>query len=656
MSKATNNTNDNNNSNKNNKNGQSAGKKPAQKKSLVEMFIGTAEEREAAAKKKKAQAEKRAIERKNADAKKHAAKQPEVAENKQQRGIRFLGGLLFSKMARGGAQELSNNADEVNKLNVFPVPDGDTGDNMKMTIESGVAAIENLDTDNLAEVMQELSHGMLLGARGNSGVILSQFFAGMAKGLEGIEQANPQTLGHALEIGVEQAYASVMTPTEGTILTVARESVEFAVRKLHRNSTIKTFFRDLVDEMQASLDRTPEILAVLKEADVVDSGGAGLLYIMDGFNRVLNGKTIAAEGADVSDEAKKKASVAKTSFGPDSEMTYGYCTELLLQLQNSKCNPAKYSIAPLKKFLASIGDSIVAFKTDSIVKIHVHTFTPEKVLEYCRSVGEFLTVKIENMSVQHTESADEKSAAGENEDTAEEKDETVLIEVKPRSAEKKKHAVVTVCNGEGMISIFSELGADVIVVGGQAHNPSTNDFLDAFAKINAENIFVFPNNGNIMMAASQAAELHSDANVIVIPSKIVCAGYIAMATVDLDGREADEVRDRMIETIQRVATGYVSPSVRDADIGGINIKTGDTIGIIGKDIVVSDASRTAAVCALADRLLEGDRFMLTVFTGEDAAEDECNAIKEQIEREHPDIELYFVKGDQQIYPYLFIAE
>lgn len=654
MSKATKNTNGNTNDN-NKKNDQGAGKKPAQKKSLVEMFIGTAQEREAAAKKKKEQAEKRAIQRKNADEKKRAAKQPQKSENTQQRGIRFLGGLLFSKMAKGGAQELSNNAEEVNKLNVFPVPDGDTGDNMKMTIESGVAAIENLDTDNLAEVMQELSHGMLLGARGNSGVILSQFFAGMAKGLDGVEQANPQTLGHALEIGVEQAYASVMTPTEGTILTVARESVEFAVRKLHRNSTIKTFFRDLVDEMQASLDRTPEILAVLKEADVVDSGGAGLLYIMDGFNRVLNGKIID-DGAEVSDEAKKKVNVAKTSFGPDSEMTYGYCTELLLQLQNSKCNPAKYSIAPLKKFLASIGDSIVAFKTDSIVKIHVHTFTPEKVLEYCRSVGEFLTVKIENMSVQHTESADEKGAADESEDIAEEKDETVLIEVKPRSEEKKKHAVVTVCNGEGMISIFSELGADVIIVGGQAHNPSTNDFLDAFAKINAENIFVFPNNGNIMMAASQAAELHSDANVVVIPSKIVCAGYIAMATVDLDGREADEVRDRMIETIQRVATGYVSPSVRDADIGGINIKNGDTIGIIGKDIVVSDASRITAVCALADRLLEGDRFMLTVFTGEDAAEDECNAIKEQIEREHPDIELYFVKGDQQIYPYLFIAE
>ncbi len=630
--------------------------KPAQKKTLVEKFIGTPEERKAAAEKRKAQAEKRALEKKQAEAKKRAAKQQTKSKSGQtsgQKGIRFIGGRMFSKMARGGARELSNNADEVNKLNVFPVPDGDTGDNMKMTIESGVAALEGLDTDNLAEVMHVLSHGMLLGARGNSGVILSQFFAGMAKGLDGVEQANPKTLGHALELGVEQAYASVMTPTEGTILTVARESVEFAVQKLHPQSTIKTFFRDLVNEMHASLDRTPEILAVLKEAEVVDSGGAGLLYIMDGFNQVLNGKEIADEKASA--EATKKASVAKSSFGADSEMTYGYCTELLLQLQNSKCDPAAYDIEPLKEFLSSIGDSIVAFKTDSIVKIHVHTFTPERVLEYCRRVGEFLTVKIENMSVQHTESDSDSQVpepAAETVDDA----STVLIEVKPRTEEKKKHAVVTVCNGEGMISVFSELGADIIVVGGQAHNPSTNDFLDAFARINAENIFVFPNNGNIMMAASQAAELYKDARIIVLPSKIVCTGYIAMATADLDNPNPDEIRDRMIEAMHRVSTGYVSPSIRDADIGGINIKNGDTIGIIGKDIVVSDADRESAVCALADRLLEGDRFMLTVFTGEDAPSRESAAIRARIEQEHPDIELYFVKGDQQIYPYLFIAE
>ena len=633
-------------------------KKPAQKKTLVEKFIGTPEERKAAAEKRKAQAEKRALEKKRAEAKKRAAKEkPKSAANEQpkQKGIRFIGGRLFSKMAKGGAQELSNNADEVNKLNVFPVPDGDTGDNMKMTIESGVAALEGLDTDNLAEVMHVLSHGMLLGARGNSGVILSQFFAGMAKGLEGIEQANPKALGHALELGVEQAYASVMTPTEGTILTVARESVEFAVRKLHPQSTIKTFFRDLVAEMHASLDRTPEILAVLKEAEVVDSGGAGLLYIMDGFNQVLNGKEIADERASA--EAKKKADIVNTAFGADSEMTYGYCTELLLQLQNSKCDPATYDIEPLKAFLSGIGDSIVAFKTDSIVKIHVHTFTPEKVLEYCRGVGEFLTVKIENMSVQHTESdSGTPSPAPEADAPVSDSSETVLIEVKKRTEEKKKHAVVTVCNGEGMISIFSELGADVVIVGGQAHNPSTNDFLDAFSRINAENIFVFPNNGNIMMAASQAAELYTDARIIVLPSKIVCTGYIAMATADLDNPDADEIRDRMTEAMQRVATGYVSPSIRDADIGGINIKNGDTIGIIGKDIVVSDCDRECAVCALADRLLEGDRFMLTVFTGEDAPAKESAAIRARIEREHPDIELYFVKGDQQIYPYLFIAE
>jgi DAK2 domain fusion protein YloV len=294
------------------------------------------------------------------------------------KNIKYLGGLLLSKMARGGAKQLRTNAEEVNKLNVFPVPDGDTGDNMRMTIESGIAAIENIDSDDLAEVMKTLSHGMLLGARGNSGVILSQFFAGMAKGLDSSDKADPATFGHALELGVQQAYSSVMTPTEGTILTVAREAVEYAVSRLTPKSTIRTLFADLVKEMHASLDRTPEILTVLKEAGVVDSGGAGLLYIMDGFNRVLNGEEISDDGVQY--ELTKSSAPTAFAFNENSEMTYGYCTELLVQLQRSKTDIENFDIEALRSFLVSIGDSVVAFKTESIVKLHVHTFTPEKVL------------------------------------------------------------------------------------------------------------------------------------------------------------------------------------------------------------------------------------------------------------------------------------
>ena len=305
-----------------------------------------------------------------------AAKDPNAKKKKTWQDIKVMGGALLSQMAKGGAMQLRTNAEEVNKLNVFPVPDGDTGDNMRMTIESGVAAIENLESDNLADVMKAFSHGMLLGARGNSGVILSQFFAGTAKGIEGVDQADPAVFGRALQRGVDQAYKSVMTPTEGTILTVAREAVEYAVSRITPESTIQTLFNDLVNEMHASLERTPEILSVLREAGVVDSGGAGLFYIMDGFNRVLNGEEfLDEEGFNKLTEKKSKTAAAPEpdldGFGPDSIMTYGYCTELLVRLQNSKINIAAFDLEGLKAFLASVGDSVVAFQTDSIVKIHV---------------------------------------------------------------------------------------------------------------------------------------------------------------------------------------------------------------------------------------------------------------------------------------------
>jgi len=567
-----------------------------------------------------------------ADKKKHSLKKTGAK-------VKYLGGLMLSKMAKGGAALLRRNADTVNKLNVFPVPDGDTGDNMRMTIESGIAAIENLDTDDLAEVMKTLSYGMLLGARGNSGVILSQFFAGTAKGFEGVDQADPKALGRALEMGVQQAYTSVMTPTEGTILTVAREAVEYAVARITPQSTIRSLFADLVKEMHASVERTPEILKVLKDAGVVDSGGAGLLYIMDGFNRVLNGEEIE-QGEETSASDKPIAFTAPT-FGPDSVMEYGYCTELLLQLQHSKTDVEAFDIEPLKQFLASLGDSVVCFKTDSIVKLHVHTFTPEKVLEHCRKYGEFLTLKIENMSVQHTSSTEEPEETTEPEPP------------KPT----KKYGVVAVSNGPGVEALFRELGTDEIVVGGQTQNPSTNDFLDAFAKVPAEHIFVFPNNGNIFMAAQQAAELYTNATVHVLPSKNIGTGYVAISTIDFDNPDPAALIAQMKESMSRVCAGYVSPSIRDADLNGIHISKGDTIGIIEKNIVVSEADRTAAACALADKLLENEeRFMLTVFCGKDASEGESEALRQYLEAHRPSAEVYFIDGGQDIYPYIFVAE
>ncbi len=583
--------------------------------------------------------------KKNAKAAKSIKKKS--SENKTKKSssgrgnIKYLGGLLLKKMAFGGAKELRTNADEVNKLNVFPVPDGDTGDNMRMTIESGISEMENIDSDNIGTVMKSLSHGMLLGARGNSGVILSQFFAGTAKGLESAEKADPVTLGKALELGVKQAYSSVMTPTEGTILTVAREAVEYAVSRITPKSTIRSLFADLSKEMNRSLERTPEILTVLKEAGVVDSGAAGLFYIIDGFNRVLNGNEVVDWETEVLPETKKCAPAAN-AFGPDSVMTYGYCTEFLLQLQNSKTDIESFDVEALKAFLVSVGDSIVAFKTDSIVKVHVHTLVPEKVIEYARRFGEFLTVKIENMSLQHSELKT---------------DDTSVTDEKSEEVNKKTYGVVTVCNGEGIENLFHDLGADVTVTGGQTHNPSTSDFIEAFDKIPAEHIFVFPNNSNIFMAAQQAADLYEKARVHVIPSKNIGTGYVALSSLEFDNPDIDSVIDNMESAMKRVTAGYISPSIRDADMNGIHINNGDTIGIIDKEIVVADADRKEASFKLASMLLNmPEKFMLTVFCGADSNQQEREELERYLSENHSSAEVYFIEGGQEIYPYIFVAE
>ena len=593
--------------------------------------------------------------------KKKDVNEEKTSKKKSKTALKTLGGLLFAKMAKGGAAELRSNADEVNKLNVFPVPDGDTGDNMRMTIESGVRAIEHLDTDDLAKVTEALSKGMLLGARGNSGVILSQFFAGVSKGLRTSSSADPKTLGAALEMGVQQAYTTVMTPTEGTILTVAREAVAYAVERINDNSTIRSFFADLVKEMHASVDRTPDLLPALKEAGVVDSGGAGLFYIMDGLNRVLNGEEIESVGTLAPSESEEKSAPDTSAFNADSVMTYGYCTELLVQLQNSKCNPEEYDVDALRTFLATLGDSIVAFKTDSIVKLHVHTLTPEVVLAKMREVGEFLTVKIENMSLQH--SALEAGAAAEEnkapEDSEPNNTEEVANSEVSAAPVMKKYGIVAVTNGAGVEALFRELGADATVSGGQTNNPSAQEFLEAFETISAENIFVFPNNSNIFLAAKQAAEIYEKAKIHVIPTKSIGTGYVALATLttmELDSCEPDDVLAAANEAIESVVCGAISPAIRDTQINGIEIKNGDTIGIIGKEIIVDDEDRDNAAFALADYMLKDGRYMMTVFRGKDATEEDAERLNTRITEKYPDVEVYIIDAGQDIYPYIIVAE
>lgn len=543
---------------------------------------------------------------------------------------KFLDGALAAQMMEGGAAQLRANVDEVNQLNVFPVPDGDTGDNMYRTIESGVAAMTH--ADSLSEVASTFSKGMLLGARGNSGVILSQFFGGFAKGLEKCERADVFTLGKALEKGVRHAYRAVMTPTEGTILTVAREAVEYAVGNLSSESTVGSLFADLEKEMFASVNRTPERLQVLKDAGVIDSGGAGLFHIFEGFCRGLRGEELPE---DVVLDIPETAAPDFTAFNENSAMTYGYCTELLLQLQTIKTDLAHFDVKVISDYLASIGDSIVSVREGSIVKVHVHTKTPEKVLAFCRKYGEFLTVKIENMSLQHNE-------------TIAQKQETEL---------SKKYGIVAVCNGEGIVNTFRELGVDFVVDGGQTNNPSTSDFLEAFEKVNAECIFVLPNNSNIFLAAGQAAALYEGAEIRVIESKNIGAGYVAVASFDPDAPNADALEVQMREAMDGVSTGFVSPATRDASMDGVDIREGEYIGFFDKTMIASTPNKVETALLLAEKLTEnGDKFMLTVFCGKDTTAEETAALEKVLAEHLPSIEVYFSNGGQDVYPYIFMAE
>ena len=558
-------------------------------------------------------------------------------QNTAELNEKLLDGEMFANMVRGGAAQLRSNAEEVNNLNVFPVPDGDTGDNMLITIEGGVADLHGMYTDNLADVTKKMSQGMLLGARGNSGVILSQFFAGMTKGFAGHKKADAAVIGSALQEGVRYAYASVITPTEGTILTVARESVEYAVSRLDENSTIMTLFSDLIKEMYNSLQRTPELLAQLKEAGVIDSGGAGLFYIMQGFYKILRGEKVT----DQMQPSQISAPAADlSSFGPDSEMTYGYCTELLIQLQNAKVDIDAFDPAVIIDFLKTVGDSIVCFKTDSIVKLHVHTLTPEKVLAFCRQYGEFLTLKIENMNVQHSETISDEKKAPKAE--------------KPRV--QKDFGTVAVASGDGIADLFRQLGVDAIVSGGQTQNPSAQDFLAAFEEVNAKHIFVFPNNGNIVMAANQAAGLWEKGEVHVIPSKDLGKGYAAISSMNFQSGDPEAITEMFTVAMDMVTTGYVCPSIRDAELNGVHIECGDFIGFVGKEMLVSEKDVLTAAQKLLAKMGGEEIYLITAFVGHDAAAEDVAALEAYVAETYPNAEFYTVDGGQDVYPFIFVVE
>lgn len=538
-----------------------------------------------------------------------------------------LTGTAYLSMLMQGAARLSENRQAVNDLNVFPIPDGDTGDNMYMTIDAGCLSASGT---TISEVAASASRGMLLGARGNSGVILSRMFAGLSKGLEGISEADTAQFARAMGSAVTEAYGAVSTPVEGTMLTVLRESVENA----GPSDSFEGYFDTLVPAMEESLKHTPELLAVLKEAGVVDSGGAGLVLIARGMAESLRGVT--TETAVPSGAAVQSIDLDK--FGPDTPFEFGYCTEFLLRLRSDKVDLASFDESEIRDYLNGAGESVVCFRDGSIVKVHVHTFDPGSILSHCRRWGEYLTLKIENMTLQHNEAEEEKSA------------EAPADFLKAR----KPYGIVTVASGAGLVNTLREAGADEVIEGGQTMNPSAASFVEAFERLNAGTVFVFPNNSNIILTARQAADLYTSSRVIVIPSKDVGAGYVAIASMDLSDPDPDSIASAARAAVESVSTGLVSKAIRDASRDGVDVSCGDFVGISGGSIVCDSVTAEEAATSLAASLDAGSHDVVLVFSGADVDADAADALSASLQKLYPRTEIIMTDGDQPVYQYIIV--
>ena len=514
----------------------------------------------------------------------------------------------------------------VNDLNVFPIPDGDTGDNMLMTLKAGCTALEK-HLGTLSELTAAASSGMLLGARGNSGVILSRIFAGLAKGLQGVIEADTKTFAKAMQSAVDEAYKSVPVPVEGTIITVLREGAAGA----DSNADLNHYFKTLLAAMQVSLDHTPVLLQVLKDAGVVDSGGAGLLSIFRGMNDALNG-IISEEELPATTAAVPTVELDK--FTENSTLEFGYCTEFLLRLMRSKVDLDTFDEKVIIDYLNQAGESVVAFREGTIVKVHVHTFTPGVILNEMQKYGEFLTLKIENMALQHHQSTNQNNAS---------------FKLPP-----KPYGIVTVASGEGLINAFREFGVDEVIAGGQTMNPSTQDFLDAFSRINAQHILVFPNNKNIKMAADQAAELFKDADIRVLPSTTIGEGYYGIGSIDRDDPDVDAVIASVTEIMQSVTTGMVSTAIRDAEGDHVSVHKGNYVGYSGKQLLSDSPDRVTASKALVERLEADTRDVMLIFYGEQVEQDEADRLAADLQARYKNLEIMLNNGAQPVYDYIFV--
>lgn len=550
--------------------------------------------------------------------------------------MRIIDGSLFKKMVTTGAIVLHNNHPEIDALNVFPVPDGDTGTNMSLTFNAGASEIENLNSNDIYEVSKKLSKGLLMGARGNSGVILSQIFRGISIAFEGHSEVDAVTLAKALQNGAKVAYKAVMRPVEGTILTVIRESSDAVVKYAQDGMEIEDVFSYFVKEAEESLERTPELLPVLKEVGVVDSGGAGLLLVFTGFMAALAGEEI--EKVEIKGET---AASMLSDMESDDEEGFGYCTEFILRLDEAKMRAFKEE--SLKNELERLpGNSIVVVQDEDIVKVHVHTLKPGNALNAAQRYGEFVKLKIENMQEQHNTIMESNAST------------PVATPVVPQR-EAKEVAIISVAAGDGIKDMFLELHCDYVVSGGQTMNPATEDIVEAIRNVNAKHVIILPNNSNIVMTAQQAAViLEDEIDVQVVPSKTIPQGLSACIMFNPEVSLEDNLEE-MNDAIANVKTGQVTFAIKDTNIDGVDIKANQYMALCEKDITTCVPNKLDALKETLKGLVDEDSEIITLIYGEDVTEEEVSEIEEFVE-ENFEAELECVDGKQPVYSFIVGVE
>lgn len=547
--------------------------------------------------------------------------------------ISKINGKLFADMIIQGAQNLSNNADLVDSLNVYPVPDGDTGTNMNLTMTSGREEVENNLSKNIGELGKTFSKGLLMGARGNSGVILSQLFRGFCKNIESESEINSKLLAESFQAGVETAYKAVMKPVEGTILTVAKDAAQAAIEKANNTEDCIELMEYIIVKANESLENTPNLLAVLKEVGVVDSGGKGLLCVYEGFLKALKGEKVEA----------KVAKIDKDEFVHDEhdfhgvinteDIIYGYCTEMMVRFGKNK---KAFDEQEFRQDMSQFGDSLLVINDEEIVKVHVHTEYPGKVFNYGQQYGELIKLKVENMREQHRE------VIRKEQHTAKPKMETV------------ETAIITISMGEGISEIFKSMGATHIISGGQTMNPSTEDIVKVIEQSKCKRAIILPNNKNILMASEQAASI-VDAEAVVIPTKSIPQGISALFQYDVDAT-LEENKAQMADSLNNVKSGSLTYAVRDTKIDGVEIKKDAFMGLIEDKIVSSQSDQLTTVTELLNEMLAEDSEILTVIIGQDAEQAVTDNMINWIEEQYPDVEVEVHEGGQPIYQYFFSVE